>query len=350
MFDPEKTTPGALIMGCSGPLLTDGERAFSREADPLGLILFKRNCETPDQVRALTSDFRAAVGRDDAPVLIDQEGGRVTRLRPPHWPAHPSAAVFGRLAARDGLERAVEIARLNARIIAATLLDIGVDMDCAPVLDVPVEGAHDVIGDRAFARDPETVAALGRATAEGLLTGGVTPIVKHMPGHGRALVDSHHELPRVEASLDELEARDFVPFRALADLSAGMVAHVVLAAVDPLRPSGASARVVGEVIRGRIGFKGLLFSDDIGMSALSGTPRERAEAIVAAGVDIVLQCDGVPENAASAAEGVGGMSPAVRARWAAARPSRSAPPLDLNEAIRERDAALVGLWSPPTGA
>jgi len=333
-------------VGCAGVFPTSDERALFRDADPLGLILFKRNCDTPDGIRALTSEFRSIVGRDDAPVLIDQEGGRVARLRPPFWPAHPPAAVFGRLAERDGIERAIETTRLNARIIAATLRDLGIDVDCAPVLDVPAEGAHDVIGDRAFARDPRVVATLGRATADGLLAGGVTPIVKHLPGHGRAIVDSHRELPRVDASLEELEALDFAPFRDLADLPAGMVAHILLSAVDPLRSAGTSPGVVREVIRGRIGFQGLLFSDDLGMNALTGSPRERAEAVVAAGVDIVLQCDGVTANAVSAAEGVGDMFPETWARWERARPSRLVAPFDMENAIRERDAALIGLWAP----
>jgi len=204
-----------------------------------------------------------------------------------------------------------------------------------------------VIGDRAFGRDPALVATLGRAMVEGLSAGGVTPILKHMPGHGRAIVDSHHELPRVDASLDELEALDFAPFRALADCPAGMVAHIILSAVDPERSAGTSPDVVREVIRGRIGFQGLLFSDDLGMNALSGSPRERAEAVVAAGVDIVLQCDGVSAHAAGAAEGVGEMSSAVWARWERARPSRSVDPFDVEKAIRDRDAALAGLWAPP---
>jgi len=335
-------------VGCAGLALTPEERALFRDVDPLGLILFKRNCDTSEQVRALTSEFRAIVGRDDTPVLIDQEGGRVARLRPPLWPSHPPAAVFGRLAERDGIERAVATARLNARIIAATLRDLGVDVDCAPVLDVPIAGSHDVIGDRAFSGDPRVVATLGRATADGLIAGGVTPIIKHLPGHGRAIVDSHHELPRVDASLEELEALDFAPFRDLADLPAGMVAHILLSAVDPERSAGASPKVVREVIRGTIGFHGLLFSDDIGMNALVGSQRERAEAVVAAGVDIVLQCDGVTANAASAAQGVGDMSPGTWARWERARPPRSVETFDVENAIRERDAALAGLWAPPS--
>lgn len=347
MSIPDAARPLSLVVGCAGLALTPDERAFLREADPLGLILFKRNCETPAQVRALTAEFRVAVGRDDAPVLIDQEGGRVARLRPPFWPAFPAAAVFGRLAGRDGLDRALEIAALNARIIARTLRDLGVDMNCAPVLDVPVAGAHDVIGDRAPARDPATVAALGRAMVEGAIAGGVGPIVKHLPGHGRATVDSHHELPRIRAPLEVLEGWDFAPFRALADAPAGMVAHVVVEAVDPDRSAGTSPIVIRDVIRGRIGFDGLLFSDDIGMNALSGTPRDRAAAVAAAGVDVVLQCDGILANATLAAEGVGRMSPAAWTRWERARPAaRPDPGFDPRDAIILRDAALAGLWSP----
>src|SRR5215210_408972 len=243
----------AFIAGCSGLVLTPDERAFFRDAEPWGFILFKRNIETPEQVVALTADLRASVGRADAPVLIDQEGGRVQRMRPPHWPAYPAGRAYGQLYARDPVVGR-ELTRLAARLIAHDLLSLGVTVDCLPVLDVPVRGAHDVIGDRAYGDEPKTVAVLGRAAAEGLLAGGVLPVVKHVPGHGRAFADSHLELPVVEASRTELEAHDFVPFRMLADMPLGMTAHVVYTSLDGERPATTSARAIGDVIRGEIGY------------------------------------------------------------------------------------------------
>ncbi|MEX0815546.1 MAG: beta-N-acetylhexosaminidase [Dongiaceae bacterium] len=280
----------AVIFGCAGPTLDDAERRFFRAADPLGFILFKRNCAAPEQVRRLVGELRDAVGRADAPVLIDQEGGRVTRLGPPHWRTAPPAARFGLLAARDR-DAAIEATRVNARLLAADLADLGITVDCAPVLDLRLPGAHDAIGDRAFHSDPEVVALLGRAMAEGLLAGGVIPVVKHMPGHGRAMVDSHAALPRVATSRSELEHTDFRPFRALNDLPWGMTAHVVFEAIDPARPTSTSPIVIGEVIRGHIGFDGLLVSDDVSMQALEGSLADRTRAALAAGCDVALHCN-----------------------------------------------------------
>lgn len=285
------SVPAAVIFGCAGPRLADDERAFFRDADPFGFILFARNVVSPAQVRALTDDLRACVGRADTPVLIDQEGGRVARLKPPHWRVAPPAARFGALYA-DEPEAAVEAARLNARLIAAELAPLGIDVDCAPVLDVVVEGAHNVIGDRAFAGTPGIVAALGRAQAEGLLAGGVMPVVKHLPGHGRARADSHLELPVVEASRAELEASDFVPFRALADMPWAMTAHVLYRALSSNQPATMSETLVRDVIRGHIGFDGLLVTDDLSMGALEGAYAERARAALAAGCDVLLHCNG----------------------------------------------------------
>ncbi|MCW5749304.1 MAG: beta-N-acetylhexosaminidase, partial [Alphaproteobacteria bacterium] len=276
----------AMIFGCAGHRLSADERSFFRDVDPLGFILFARNVATPAQLRALTSDLRDSVGRADAPVLIDQEGGRVARLKPPYWRVAPPAAVFGELYAREP-ETAVEAARLNARLIAADLTPLGIDVDCAPVLDVTVPGAHGVIGDRAFGVDPATVAALGRAQADGLLLGGVMPVMKHIPGHGRARADSHLELPVVEATRGELEASDFAPFRALADLPWAMTAHVLYRALSGNRPATTSDVVVRDIIRGHIGFDGLLLTDDLSMGALDGTCAERAAASLAAGCDVV---------------------------------------------------------------
>src|SRR5436190_12143772 len=256
----------AAIFGCAGTSLSADERAFLRDADPLGFILFARNIETPDQARRLTEDLRSCVARAEAPVLIDQEGGRVVRMRPPHWRKAPPARLFGDLYVRDP-ERGLEATKLNSRLLAADVASIGCDVDCLPVLDIAFAETHAVIGDRAYAGQPEPVAALGRAAAEGLMAEGVMPVIKHVPGHGRATVDSHDALPRVTASRDTLERTDFLPFRLLADLPWAMTAHVLYEAVDPDAALTVSARGVSEVVRGHIGFDGLLLSDDLSMQA-----------------------------------------------------------------------------------
>ncbi|HYE51162.1 MAG TPA: beta-N-acetylhexosaminidase [Azospirillaceae bacterium] len=308
--------PTALVYGCAGTELAPAERDFFRAADPFGFILFRRNCEAPEQVRRLVADLRDSVGRD-APVLIDQEGGRVARLRRPHWMELPAAA-----AVAPGGARA---AWLHGRLLAGLLQPLGIDVDCAPVADVPVPGAHDVIGDRAFGQDPALVAELARAQAEGLLAGGVLPVVKHIPGHGRAHVDSHKELPVVPTPRAELEATDFAPFRALADLPLAMVAHVVYTAVDSLVPSSTSPRVIGEVVRGHIGFDGLLFSDDLSMEALKGGPADRALAVLAAGCDVALHCNGRLEEMEAIAAVAPRLTPDGAARWDSARALLRAP-------------------------
>ena len=291
MFAPDRPLPRAIIFGCSGPRLTDEETRFFNDADPLGLILFDYNCESPDQISALVAAFREAVGRPDAPVLIDQEGGRVTRLKAPHWRHPPPAAVFANAAATD-LQAAGAMARTNARLIARDLIQLGITVDCAPVVDVPVPGAHDIIGDRALGQDPDMIATLGRAVCDGLHDEGVSPVIKHMPGHGRAMADSHKDLPRVGEALDLLEKTDFRPFRLLSDMPYAMTAHIVFDAIDGERPATVSKRVIDSVIRGAIGFDGVVMSDDIGMEALSGTPAERAKAVIEAGCDVVLECWG----------------------------------------------------------
>jgi beta-N-acetylhexosaminidase len=330
---PAKTNrPRAVVFGCAGTVLDPAEAVFFSDADPLGFILFRRNCNTPAQVATLVRDLRASVGRPDAPVLIDQEGGRVARMRPPHWPAHPPMGVIGALALRD---RAAgrEAAWINGRLLAHMLTEVGVTVDCAPVCDVPVDGAHDIIGDRAFGRDPELVADLARATADGLMAGGVLPVIKHIPGHGRAFADSHAELPVVDAPRAALEATDFAPFRALADLPLAMVAHVVLKAIDPTAPASTSAIVMRDVVRGpAIGFDGLLFADDLSMNALAGDVRTRAKAVLAAGNDIVLHCNGVLDEMQAVAEVVPPMSYAAAQRWARAQAMRGVPkPADVVE-------------------
>ena len=289
--------PRAVILGCSGPVLTAEERGLFAAGNPLGFILFARNVSDPAQVAALAKDLRASVGRPDAPILVDQEGGRVRRLRPPHWRPVPAAATIGALWARAP-RLAVEAARLAGRLIAAECLSVGLDVVCAPCADLPEAGAHDVIGDRAFGHTPEIVATLARAMALGLAELGATPVIKHMPGHGRARADSHHELPVVTAGRADLEAADAAPFRALADLPWGMTAHVLYTALDGERPGTVSPTVI-RFIRDTIGFDGLLLSDDLGMQALGGTPLERARAALAAGCDVALHCDGKPETAAA---------------------------------------------------
>lgn len=279
------------IYGCAGTVLSEEEKSFFREAQPWGFILFARNINNPAQVRELVENLRETIGDAAAPVLIDQEGGRVARLKPPNWKARPAAARFGTLHG-NAPEAAREAVYLNARLIANDLVQLGINVDCLPVLDVPVDGADVVIGDRAFAHDPATIIDLGREAVDGLLEGGVLPVMKHIPGHGRATADSHLALPRVAASREELSAHDFVPFRSLAHCPAAMTAHVVYEAYDAARPGTISPRVINEVIRGEIGFDGLLLSDDMSMNALSGTLAQRTKAALFAGCDIALHCNG----------------------------------------------------------
>jgi beta-N-acetylhexosaminidase len=279
------------IYGLAGKTLTADEAAFFREAKPWGFILFARNIEDPAQVRALTAALRETVDDDRAPILIDQEGGRVARLKPPHWRIRPPAAHFGAAYAGNA-EGAREATYLNARLIAQELVDLGINVDCLPLLDVPQPGSHDIIGDRAFGPDPALVIDLGRAQIQGLIEGGVLPIMKHIPGHGRAGADSHLALPRVETGPEELSAVDFVTFRSLDSCPMAMTAHVVYDSIDPQRPATTSPKVIRDVIRGEIGFDGLLMSDDLSMKALDGPLNVRAKAALFAGCDVVLHCNG----------------------------------------------------------
>jgi len=282
--------PRAFISGLSGLTLTADERAFLREARPWGLILFKRNIQDKNQVIDLIREVLHELG-GEAPVLVDQEGGRVQRLGPPHWPAYPPGAAYGRIYDRDP-DAGLAAARLGARLIAADLMALGINVDCLPLADVPVAGADRVIGDRAYGDTPGKVAAIAGAVAAGLAAGGVLPVLKHIPGHGRANADSHLKLPVVHTDRATLEATDFAAFRPLKRLPLGMTAHVVFTAIDPVRPATTSATMIGEVIRGFIGFDGLLMGDDISMGALSGSIAERARASLAAGCDLVLHCNG----------------------------------------------------------
>ena len=321
----------ACIFGCAGPQLSRDERALFAQTDPFGLILFARNVESPEQVRALVREFRAVVGRTNAPVLIDQEGGRVQRLAPPQWPDFPPAAKFGALHARDPA-LGVEAARLGAQLIGAELAALGINVDCLPVADLRLPEGHDVIGDRAYGRDPAQVAELAGAAADGLMAAGVLPVVKHVPGHGRARSDSHEALPVVDAPLAELDRTDFAPFRRLAGLPVAMSAHVIYAAVDPERPATVSPVVVAQIIRTRIGFDGLLLTDDLSMKALSGSLAERAERALAAGCDVALHCNGRLREMREVAAVVPELAGAAARRAAAALGRLEAPVESLNVA------------------
>jgi beta-N-acetylhexosaminidase len=333
----------AFIAGLAGAQLGAREAALLREVRPCGVILFARNVESPDQVRRLTGDVRTAIGADDILVLIDQEGGRVQRLKPPHWRALPPAAAYGRLYQRDA-QAALHAARQAARLTAADLATLGINTDCTPVLDVPVPGSHDVIGDRAYGREPRQVAALGRAVAEGFMAGGVLPVIKHIPGHGRATKDSHHDLPVVAAPRGDLEDSDFAPFRELAGMPAAMTAHVVFTAIDVDAPASTSARVTKDIIRDAIGFDGLLMSDDLGMRALTGSIAERATAVLAAGSDLALLCSGDAAETESVAAVVPALQGAAQARFAnACAVFRQQTAFDVAEAEALLGGVLRGL-------
>jgi beta-N-acetylhexosaminidase len=332
----------AFICGCAGTALTAAEKSFLAETDPFGLILFKRNIDSASQVRALVDEFRALTGRDGAAVLIDQEGGRVQRLGPPNWRAYPAAARLGKFA-QQSPEEGERLIRRAAQLIARDLRDLGINIDCMPVLDVPIAGSHDVIGDRAYAFDKSLVARFGRAAAEGLLAGGVLPVMKHIPGHGRAMADSHLALPVVTAMQAELEAEDFAPFKANADLPAAMTAHVVYTALDSDQPGTISKTIIQEIIRGQLGFNGLLISDDLSMKALSGTFREKTEALFAAGVDLALHCNGdlgEASEVAAASPEIGGLT-AARIAVAFARLPDCPEDIDPVDAWAEIEAALA---------
>lgn len=314
----------AFISGCAGLSLSEDERAFFAAERPCGLILFTRNCDTPDQIRALVAAFTDAVGSDQALVLIDQEGGRVQRLRPPHWRQMPPARAYG-LLYRDNPDAAKAAAFAGARLIADELRAAGISVNCVPVLDVPQPDAHDIIGDRAYSDDPEVVTALGRAVVEGTLSGGVLPVIKHVPGHGRAKADSHLALPKIEASKAELAAIDFCPFHALRDAPLAMTAHVLLPCFDDRRPASVSPVIMSEVIRDRIGLKGLLMSDDIGMQALGGSMASRARDVIAAGCDVALHCSGDLAEMREVASAVPPLTGQSAERFAAARARLHAP-------------------------
>jgi beta-N-acetylhexosaminidase len=330
----------AFITGISGLELSAAEREFTRHERPWGFILFKRNIATPAQVSSLVRELRDSINSPDAPVLIDQEGGRVARLGPPHWPVYPPGAVFGALYDIDP-ELGFAAARLSSRLIAADLIDLGITVDCLPLADVPVEGSDAVIGNRAYGTEPGKVAAIALAITEGLEQGGVLPILKHIPGHGRATADSHFRLPMVDASRDELDRTDFAAFQPLADLPMAMTAHVVFSALDPVHPATTSATIIQQVIRGVIGFQGLLMSDDVSMNALAGSIAERTRAIVNAGCDMVLHCNGKLDEMRDVACETPELTGEALTRANRALASRKpAQPLDRQAARAELDALM----------
>ncbi|MBI3702142.1 MAG: beta-N-acetylhexosaminidase [Afipia sp.] len=331
----------AFIIGISGTAITDGERAFIRERKPWGFILFKRNVETPAQVKALVAELRELASEPNAPVLIDQEGGRVQRLSPPHWPTYPPGAVFGSLYDRDK-EQGLEAAYLSSRLIAADLAELGIDVDCLPLADVPVEGADAVIGDRAYGTSPRKVAEIARSVTSGLMDGGVLPVLKHIPGHGRATADSHLRLPTVDTTVSELAKTDFAAFLPLADLPMAMTAHVVFSALDAVHPATTSATIIEQVIRGSIGFQGLLMSDDVSMNALEGSLSERTRAIVAAGCDMVLHCNGKLDEMIAVADEAPMLDGRALERARSALTSRKLPKAFDRAAGRARLDSLIG--------
>lgn len=339
----------AFITGLKGTSITADERAFLRDAWPMGLILFKRNIANPHQLRELIEQFRAIRG-SDAPVFIDQEGGRVQRMGPPHWPAYPAGAVYGELYRREPA-LGLRAAWLGARLIAADLAAVGITVDCLPLADVPVAGADQVIGDRAYGDTAKQVAAIAAAVAEGLQAGGVLPVIKHLPGHGRATADSHQQLPVVTADRATLQATDFAAFVPLAAAAPfGMTAHVVFTALDPALPATTSTIMIGQVIRGFIGFSGALMTDDVSMGALSGPIAERVRRSLAAGCDLILHCNGELTEMRDVAASCPELGGAALERTARALASRREPDaIDLAAARAEFTQLVSGRAGAATG-
>ena len=331
----------AFITGCAGLELTAEEASFFAGRQPWGLILFKRNCETPAQVKNLVAQFRSAVNRKDAPVFIDQEGGRVQRLGPPHWPKYPSASAFGRLYDRSPL-LALRVARSVGRLMASDLYELGLSSSCLPVLDLPQADSHAVIGDRAYSSKQGVVMALARAHVAGLMEGGILPVMKHIPGHGRAQVDSHHDLPVLATPRLDLELHDFPTFAALADLPMAMTAHVIYSTIDAENPATTSRKIIRDVIRNVIGFNGLLMTDDLSMKALRGSIAEKVSASLKAGCDIVLHCNGVMDEIAKVAEAAPVLSGrSLRRAKAALKQKRKPSPFDEKQARLDMEAVLA---------
>ncbi len=324
----------AAIFGCDGLALNDWEKGFFADVDPWGYIVFLRNIDNPDQLLRLTDEMRELSGRPDVPILIDQEGGRVARMKPPHWRKYPAGDVYAQIARRD-LGAACEAAGLVVQLIASELRSMGINVDCLPILDVRQDFSHDVIGDRAYGYDPKTVTAIGRAVAEALLSQGVLPIIKHIPGHGRAKVDSHDELPIANGTLSDLEAVDFAPFAALADLPMAMTAHLVYPALDPARPATTSKLIIEGLIREKMGFRGLLMTDDLSMKALGGSFEDRARESLQAGCDLILHCNGKRDEMEAVARATPELAGAALQRADAALTwlGRAGPSVDVEAAL-----------------
>lgn len=320
---------GAVIFGCEGPALSAWERGFYREVDPFGFILFARNVETPDQLRRLTGELRDAVGRD-APVMVDQEGGRVQRLRAPHWQEWDPP--FDTVARAGSPEAASAVMKARSMVIGAELMAVGIDANCAPVADVARNETHPFLRNRCYGSDATLVMQIARAVADGFLAAGVQPVIKHMPGHGLSHVDTHHDLPTVDVGREDLARIDFAPFRALADLPMAMTAHLVFSQIDPDLPATQSSRMIG-VIRHQIGFQGLLITDDLNMQALKGSLADRTRASLAAGVDIALHCSGEPAEMVEVAEAAGEMGPAAQMRAEAVIAARPKSRVVVDQAL-----------------
>lgn len=338
VFDRNKP-PKAVVYGVSGVALTDGERSFFRYANPFGFILFQRNCGSPQQVKDLIKDLRACVGRADLPIFIDQEGGRVARLKPPHWPAFPPARMFGKLCETHA-ELGVEAAKINAQLIAAELNELGINVNCAPLADLLFEKTDVAIGDRAYSADADVVAECARAAAEGMMAMGVMPVIKHIPGHGRTVVDPHHVQSVVTASLEILEKTDFLPFKALRDLPVGMTCHIVFKSIDAL-PTSISPKM-HDIIRNQIGFDGLLLSDDLNMKGIAGRLEDLCQSVLKAGSDIALHCSGSMSEMVLLAGSVPPMTEKAMQRWerALTRLSPPSPYLDKTGLMDRLDMLL----------
>ena len=310
--------PLPAIFGCFGTSLTAAERSFLTESNPLGIILFKRNCAETHQLHWLIKEIKQAIGREDVAILIDQEGGRVSRLQPPNWMQHPPARAFGAMYEKDP-EWGLDAIHCYARLVANELTSLGINVNCAPVVDLAIEGATNAIGDRAYSRQPAVVAALARACAETFLDNGLLPVIKHFPGHGRLKTDPHMVLPVIETSRAELESDDFKPFELLKDLPIGMNSHAIFADIDRERPASLSPTIHQEIIRGFMGFDGLMLSDDLTMKALNGAPADLARRALDAGSDVVLHCSGALEEMMEIAQGLDPMADEAWERWQHAR-------------------------------
>jgi beta-N-acetylhexosaminidase len=336
-------TISAFISGCAAASLSSAETTFFTKSNPWGLILFKRNCESPEQIKALTAQFRGAVGRKDAPVFIDQEGGRVQRLGPPSnfWKQYPAAQAYGKLYERCAT-LALRTTRNVGRLMAEDMFDIGITASCLPVLDVPQPGSHDVIGNRAYSTRIEQVMALARMHTVGLMEGGVLPVMKHIPGHGRSMVDSHHDLPIVKATRGELELVDFPPFVSFADCPMAMTAHVIYEALDPDNPATLSRKIIRDVIRKLMNFQGLLMTDDLSMKALGGSLAEKSKRALDAGCDMLLHCNGVLSEMEEVAGSAGSLSgKALRRAKSALKARRKPLPYDKKAALKDLEAILT---------